>query len=90
MNDARAFALAGAVKMFREQVLGAAHATANAMVEGTSRKTRLKQQIADTGDALEHYQALVLSVYPAALEYRPDMTAADVHAWAARMLEALK
>ena len=89
MRTERAFLLAGRTTLVAESVCGAAHATANAMVD-TPHKIKVKGRIDEAREILAHYQDLVFTVYPAAMEHRPEMTEAELRAWAARMVEALR
>lgn len=89
MHIERAFLLAGRTALIADAVCGAAHATANVMVQGPVRE-RTKGRIEEAREVLTHYQDLVFTVFPAAMEYRPDMPEAELRAWAERMVGACR
>lgn len=89
MDQGRAFALAGQLREFHDHVCGNAHSTANAMADGP-HKAKVKRLIGDAKEALTGFQDLVFTVYPAAMTYRDDMPEAELRAWAAQMVAALK
>lgn len=89
MKTDRAFLLAGRAAQIAESVSAAAHATANVMASGP-QQAKVKERIAEAREVLAHYQDLVFTVYPAAMEHRENMTEAELRTWAARMVEALR
>jgi len=52
-------------------------------------KARHAAAIDTVEEAVGRYEALVLGLMPATLEYRPDMTDAQLRAWAADLVEVL-
>lgn len=89
MDQARAFALAGNTKKMAEVVTGHAHAAVNCMADGPVKRAA-KELIGNCREVADHYQALVFSVYPAAMTYHPDMTEAELRDWAFSMVEVIR
>jgi len=79
--------LAGAQAAVFDSVCGLARAT-NEVLKGPNRQ-RDHARIDTAKEIGVRYEALVFTVLPAALEYSPAMSEADLRAWAGRIMAVL-
>lgn len=89
MKPERAFDLAGNAHRIAETVTGHAHAAVNCMADGPVKNTA-KARIGEVKAMCDEFARLTLGLLPFTLEYSEDMSEADLRAWAARVVEALR
>lgn len=88
MTPDRAFYLAGEQAKATETVTGHAHAAVNCMASG-STKAKAKERISEVREMCAGFAGLTFGLMPFTLEYREDMTEAELRAWAKALVDTL-
>lgn len=89
MTPARAFELAGRQPKATEIATGHAHAAVNAMARGDPQ-SRAKVAIGEVREMCDAFRTLTMDLLPFTLEYDPAMSEAQLRAWAADLVQALR
>ena len=82
--------LAGAAPDVMDVVAGLANATSAVLYKDPKVRAAHARKQAAAKEIASAYQTIVYALAGAALEYRPDMSEAQLRAWAAQVSEALR